>query len=229
MNGRRGRVLRDVSRQAWSSCPDRSAREEWISKLPGIVARASCALYEAFARAERMTFTSPLLLLSLARRAGSAHVPIAVADDLHASPRVTNIELLAELIERTVPAAWVPVALLLVALAGAAVATARPAVRLFVSGPTTPPSSYSWMCPGPCRQADVEPTRLDAAAAAMRTFIDPAEHAHVWTRAVQQPTGGARPVRPTTTLIRESSLSLAEGERRLETASLRPSSSCDAR
>jgi len=84
----------------------------------------------------------------------------------------TNVDLLAELVTRGRSwRPWVPVLLLLVALAAAAVATARPTVRL-----STPIDNATIVLlvdvSGSMQASDVEPTRLDAAASAMRTFID---------------------------------------------------------
>jgi Ca-activated chloride channel family protein len=84
----------------------------------------------------------------------------------------TNIELLAGVtVPRRARRSWIPVALLLVALAAAAVATARPAVRL--SAPVDNATVVLLVdVSGSMHANDVEPTRLDAAASAMRTFID---------------------------------------------------------
>ncbi len=120
-----------------------------------------------------MTFASPLLLLAL------LVVPAVVAFLLAVRGRpardaiaFTNLELLAGLVTpRRARRGWIPVALFLVALACAAVATARPAVRLSV-----PVDNATVVLlvdvSGSMQAGDVEPTRLDAAASAMRTFID---------------------------------------------------------
>src|SRR5204863_446188 len=66
---------------------------------------------------------------------------------------------------------WVPLALLLVALACASTALARPKARLSVpenNGTVVLVVDVS----GSMRANDVEPTRLDAAVSAMRTFLD---------------------------------------------------------
>jgi Ca-activated chloride channel family protein len=105
----------------------------------------------------------PALLVFLAalNRRGTKH---AVA--------FTNLDLLAGL----TPAApswrrWLPAVLLVLALATAAAATARPQVGI------TEVQKHSTVIllvdvSGSMSARDVEPTRLDAAAAAMRTFLD---------------------------------------------------------
>jgi Ca-activated chloride channel homolog len=84
----------------------------------------------------------------------------------------TNLDLLADV--ASPPRRfrrWVPIALLLLALALAAVASARPRVRM------TTTDAHSTVVllvdvSGSMSARDVEPSRLDAAAAAMRTFLD---------------------------------------------------------
>ncbi len=120
-----------------------------------------------------MTFASPLWLLSLL--AVPAALAFGVAVRRRPSREVvsfTNVDLLADLVEpRGSRRRWVPVALLALALATAAVATARPTARLAV-----PVNNATVVLlvdvSGSMQARDVEPTRLDAAAAAMRTFID---------------------------------------------------------
>ena len=120
-----------------------------------------------------MTFSSPLNLLVL------LVVPAVLAPAIVLRRRparnavtFTNVELLAELVEpRRSWRRWAPLALLLFALAAAAVATARPSATL-----TVPIDNATVVLlvdvSGSMEADDVEPTRLDAAAAAMRTFID---------------------------------------------------------
>ena len=120
-----------------------------------------------------MTFASPLLLLLLLAVPAMLVYLIAIRGRPSRDARAfTNIELLAELVgPRRARRYWIPVALLLVALAAAAVATARPAVRL--SAPVDNATIVLLVdVSGSMQASDVEPTRLDAAASAMRTFID---------------------------------------------------------
>jgi Ca-activated chloride channel family protein len=120
-----------------------------------------------------MTFASPLLLLLvLVAPVTLAFVIVVRRRPSRDAVAFTNVELLAGLIgPRRARRLWVPVALLLVALAAAAVATARPAVRL--SAPIDNATIVLLVdVSGSMQAADVEPTRLDAAAAAMRTFVD---------------------------------------------------------
>src|SRR5258708_7586491 len=130
---RRGRVLRERE-PARRGLPARirSARRRVDLEAAGDRCRGLVRSLRGVPRAGRMTFTSPLLLLSLLVVPAALVFLIAVRrrPSRHALA-FTNVELLAELIEPH-PARrhWVPVALLLVALAAAAVATARPAVRL---------------------------------------------------------------------------------------------------
>jgi len=120
-----------------------------------------------------MSFSSPLLLLAL------LVVPAALIFALVIDRRrsrypvsFTNLELLAGLVEqRRSWRRWVPLALLLVALACASTALARPKARLSVpenNGTVVLVVDVS----GSMRANDVEPTRLDAAVSAMRTFLD---------------------------------------------------------
>jgi Ca-activated chloride channel homolog len=88
----------------------------------------------------------------------------------------TNVDLLAEVVSR--PSRWrrlVPVALLALALAAAAAAMARPKATF------TTVDRHSTVVllvdvSGSMSARDVEPTRLDAAAAAMRNFLDRVPH-----------------------------------------------------
>ena len=120
-----------------------------------------------------MSFTSPLLLLTLL--AVPAVLVFAILVDRRRSRyplAFTNLELLAGLVEqRRAWRRWVPLALLLVALACATTALARPKARLSVpenNGTVVLVVDVS----GSMRANDVEPTRLDAAVGAMRTFLD---------------------------------------------------------
>jgi Ca-activated chloride channel homolog len=120
-----------------------------------------------------MSFSSPLFLLAL------LVVPVALALALVIDRRraryplmFTNIDLLAGLVQqRRSLRRWVPLALLLLALACAATALGRPKARLSV------PQNNSTVIflvdvSGSMKANDVEPTRLDAAVTAMRTFLD---------------------------------------------------------
>ena len=120
-----------------------------------------------------MSFSSPLLLLALL--VVPAALIFAVVIDRRRSRypvSFTNLELLAGLVqERRSWRRWVPLALLLVALACASTALARPKARLSVpenNGTVILVVDVS----GSMRANDVEPTRLDAAVSAMRTFLD---------------------------------------------------------
>jgi len=120
-----------------------------------------------------MSFSSPLFLLAL------LVVPVVLVLALVVDRRrsryplaFTNLDLLAGLVkERRSLRRWVPLALLLLALACAATALGRPKARLSV------PQNNSTVIflvdvSGSMRANDVEPTRLDAAVSAMRTFLD---------------------------------------------------------
>lgn len=120
-----------------------------------------------------MSFSSPYLLLTLL--AVPAVLAFALAVDRRRSRyplAFTNVELLAGLVEhRRAWRRWVPLALLLAALACATTALARPKARLSVpenNGTVVLVVDVS----GSMRANDVEPTRLDAAVGAMRTFLD---------------------------------------------------------
>jgi Ca-activated chloride channel family protein len=121
-----------------------------------------------------MSFADPLLLLSLLA------IPVLLLVALAANRRraryplaFTNLELLAEVAPQR-HRSWkrfIPLALLVLALACAAGALAQPRVRL-----AKPDQNATIMLlvdvSGSMRANDVEPTRLDAAVAAMRTFLD---------------------------------------------------------
>jgi Ca-activated chloride channel family protein len=120
-----------------------------------------------------MSFTSPYMLLALLLVPAVLLFAIAVDRRRSRYPVVfTNLELLAGVVqERRAWRRWVPLALLLVALACASTALARPKARLSVpdnNGTVILVVDVS----GSMRANDVEPTRLDAAVNAMRTFLD---------------------------------------------------------
>src|SRR6185312_4228043 len=84
----------------------------------------------------------------------------------------TNLELLAGLVQKQ--RAWrryVPLALLLLALAAAAGALAKPRANFSVPDQNATVVLVVDVS-GSMRANDVEPTRLDAAVAAMNTFLD---------------------------------------------------------
>ncbi len=121
-----------------------------------------------------MNFGSPLLLLTLLA------IPVLIALALLATRRrakyplaFTNLDLLAEIAPKR-HRVWrraLPLVFLVLALALAAAALAKPSVRL-----SQPDQNATIMLlvdvSGSMRANDVEPTRLDAAVAAMRTFLD---------------------------------------------------------
>ena len=121
-----------------------------------------------------MTFATPLLLLTLLT------IPLLLLLVFVVNRRraryplaFTNLELLAQVApqrHRSVKR-FIPLALLVLALACAAGALAQPRVRL-----SQPDQNATIMLlvdvSGSMRANDVEPTRLDAAVAAMRTFLD---------------------------------------------------------
>jgi Ca-activated chloride channel homolog len=120
-----------------------------------------------------MSFASPYLLLAL------LVVPLAVAGAILVERRrarfpvsFTNLEVLAGVVETRRPwRRFVPLACMLLALAASAAALAQPAVHL-----SEPDQNATIVLlvdvSGSMRANDVEPTRLDAAVAAMRTFLD---------------------------------------------------------
>jgi len=120
-----------------------------------------------------VSFSSPLLLLTLL--VVPAILLYALAVDRRRSRyavEFTNVEVLAAVVEqRRSWRRWIPLALLLLALATAASALARPNARLSV------PASNRMVIflvdvSGSMRAGDLEPTRLDAAVTAMRGFLD---------------------------------------------------------
>ncbi len=121
-----------------------------------------------------MSFTTPLLLLSLL--AVPAVLAAAIAVDrrkAHFPVAFTNLAVLASVVPER-HRAWrrfLPLALLLLALVFAGAALARPHVRL-----SEPDQNATIVLlvdvSGSMRANDVEPTRLDAAVSAMRTFLD---------------------------------------------------------
>src|SRR5262249_28259604 len=122
----------------------------------------------------RMTFGTPLLLLTLLA------IPLIVAGAIIVNRRrakfplaFTNLDLLADIAPER-HRAWrraLPLVFLVLALALAAGALAQPTVRL-----AQPHQHATLVLPahgsGSMRANGVEPTRLDAAVAAMRTFLD---------------------------------------------------------
>jgi Ca-activated chloride channel family protein len=120
-----------------------------------------------------MSFGSPLLLLALlvvpavllfavAMERRRARYPVAF----------TNLELLAGLVEeRRSWRRYIPVGLLLLALAFAAAALAKPRTHVSVADQNATVVLVVDVS-GSMRANDVEPTRLDAAVGAMRTFLD---------------------------------------------------------
>jgi Ca-activated chloride channel family protein len=120
-----------------------------------------------------MSFISPLYLLTL------LVVPAVLALALFVDRRranyplaFTNLELLAGVVEkhRSVRR-WVPLVLLLLALAFAATALGRPRARLSLAQ-NNGTVIFLVDVSGSMSANDVEPTRLDAAVTAMRTFLD---------------------------------------------------------
>jgi Ca-activated chloride channel family protein len=119
-----------------------------------------------------MNFASPYLLLVL------LIVPITLVFVVIVHRRraryqiaYTNLDLLASVVEsRRSIKRWIPLVLLLLALATAATAVARPRARL-----NTPQQNATIVLvvdvSGSMRANDVKPSRLDAAVAAMRTFL----------------------------------------------------------
>jgi Ca-activated chloride channel homolog len=120
-----------------------------------------------------VSFGSPSLLLTLL--AVPALLAFLLALDRRPGRNAvafTNLDVLARVVAPA-PAwrRWVPVALLVLALALAAAASARP--RLRVAGVQRHATVVLLVdVSGSMSARDVEPTRLDAAAAAMRTFVD---------------------------------------------------------
>jgi Ca-activated chloride channel family protein len=120
-----------------------------------------------------VSFCSPLLLAALL--VVPAIFVYALAVDRRRSRyamKFTNLELLAAVVDRRRTwRRWIPLAFLLLALATAATALARPNARLSV-----PVSNGTVIflvdVSGSMRAGDVEPTRLDAAVNAMRSFLD---------------------------------------------------------
>jgi Ca-activated chloride channel family protein len=125
-----------------------------------------------------MTFGSPLLLLALVAIPAVVLLVVVLNRRRARFPvAFTNLGVLAEVAPPR-HRSWrhaVPLALLLGALVFAAGALARPHVRL-----SQPDQNATIMLlvdvSGSMRANDVEPTRLDAAVAAMRTFLDRLPH-----------------------------------------------------
>lgn len=122
-----------------------------------------------------MSFGNPLLLLTL------LVLPAAVAAWLLAerrrmryAVRFTNVDLLAAVAARRRSRAWrryVPPAVFLLALACCSVALARPHVTRTV-GSQQATVILVVDVSGSMQSSDVKPTRLEAAQAAVRTFLD---------------------------------------------------------
>jgi Ca-activated chloride channel family protein len=120
-----------------------------------------------------MNFQQPLFLLALLT------VPAVVLVAVYVDRRrarypvaFTNLQLLASLVEgRRSRRRWIPLLLFALALTLAAGALARPRTHL-----TVPEDNATVVLlvdvSGSMRANDVEPTRLDAAISAMRTFLD---------------------------------------------------------
>ena len=120
-----------------------------------------------------MSFASPIALVGL------LVVPLALWFALWTDRRraryavaFTNLDVLASVVERRRSfRRWIPLALFLLALAAAATALARPRANMWV-----PDENATVVLlvdtSGSMRANDVEPTRLDAATAAMRSFLD---------------------------------------------------------
>jgi Ca-activated chloride channel family protein len=120
-----------------------------------------------------MSFVWPLFLLAL------LVVPLVLAFALWQDRRrakyavaFTNLDVLASVVARRHAwQRWAPLALFLLALAAASTALARPKANQWV-----PDENATVVLlvdtSGSMRARDVEPTRLDAATAAMRAFLD---------------------------------------------------------
>jgi len=120
-----------------------------------------------------VSFSSPLLLLALL--VVPAIFAYALAIDRRRSRYAvafTNLEVLAAVVDRRRSwRRWIPLALLLLALATAAAALARPNAKLSVpEGNGT--VIFLVDVSGSMSARDLEPTRLDAAVNAMRIFLD---------------------------------------------------------
>ncbi len=120
-----------------------------------------------------MSFASPLGLVVLLVIPATLAFAIAIRRrPSRGAVAFTNLEVLATVVEKQRSwRPWVPVALLLLALGFAASALARPHLQLSsrVDNATV---VLLVDVSGSMRAGDVEPTRIDAATAAMRTFLD---------------------------------------------------------
>jgi Ca-activated chloride channel homolog len=120
-----------------------------------------------------MSFASPIWLLSLL--VVPALLLFLVLINRRPAPHAvafTNLDLLAGLVSAgSSRRRWVPVALLVLALATAAAATARPQAH-FTSVQKHSDIVLLVDVSGSMSARDVEPTRLDAAVAAMHVFLD---------------------------------------------------------
>jgi Ca-activated chloride channel family protein len=120
-----------------------------------------------------VSFSSPLLLLTLL--VVPAIFVYALAVDRRRSRyavEFTNVDVLAAVMDqRRSWRRWIPLALLLLALATAASALARPNASLSVRS-SNRMVIFLVDVSGSMRASDLEPTRLDAAVTAMRGFLD---------------------------------------------------------
>ena len=120
-----------------------------------------------------MSFGSPLFLLFLLLVPAVLLFALLIERRRSRYPvAFTNLELLAGLVQKQ--RAWrryVPLALLLLALAAAAGALAKPRAKFSVPDQNATVVLVVDVS-GSMRANDVEPTRLDAAVGAMRTFLD---------------------------------------------------------
>jgi Ca-activated chloride channel homolog len=120
-----------------------------------------------------MSFGSPLFLLSLLVVPAVCVFALLIECRRSRYPvAFTNLELLSTVAhERRSWRRWIPVALLLLALVAASTALAKP--RASFSVPDQNATVVLLVdVSGSMRANDVEPTRLDAAVAAMNTFLD---------------------------------------------------------
>jgi len=122
---------------------------------------------------DRVSFSSPFLLLALLVVPAALAIALAVDRRRARYPvAFTNLELLAGLVSsRRARRRWVPLGFLLLALTLGATALARPLATLSV------PEDNGTIIflvdvSGSMHATDVEPTRLDAAVNAMRSFLD---------------------------------------------------------
>src|SRR5207244_1085946 len=150
------------------ACRDRRADRQGVGRLLRRAARAGRP-----PTLRCVSFGSPLLLVTLVVvPALLLWLAVIRRRDTRNAVAFTNVDLLADVASASRP--WrsaVPLALLLLALATAAAATARPRAR-FTSVDKHSTVVLLVDVSGSMSARDVEPTRLDAAAAAMRHFLD---------------------------------------------------------